>query len=59
MLEVSIKGIAENDESDIEIESKKTETILANTKYIYDSTLAEDQEVIKAYRSKWSKKYDI
>lgn len=59
MLEAQIKGIAEDDEYNIEIESKKTETILANTKYIYDSTLAEDQEIIKAYRSKWSKKYDI
>lgn len=56
MLEVQIKGIAEDDEYDIEIISKKTETILANTKYIYDSTLAEDQEVVKAYRSKWCKK---
>lgn len=59
MLEAQIKGIAEDDEYDIEIESKKTETILANTKYIYDSTLTEDQEIIKAYRSKWGKKYDI
>lgn len=51
ILEVEIRGIAEDEEYDIEIASEKTETIIANIKYIYDSTLAEGQEVVKAYRS--------
>lgn len=59
ILEVEIKGIAEDEEYDIEIVSKKTETILCNTKYVYDSSLQDGEEVIKSYRSKWSKEHNI
>ena len=59
ILEVEIRGIAEDEEYDIEIISKKTETILCDTKYVYDRNLKDGEEVIKAYRSKWSKKHNI
>lgn len=59
VLEVEIRGILEDDEYDIEIVSEKTETILSGTKYVYDSTLMEGEEAIKAIRSKWGKEYNI
>ena len=57
ILEMEIKGISENDDYEVEIISKKTDTIPCNVKYIYDSTLAERTGGCRNYWSKWCKKY--
>ena len=48
ILEVEIKGIKEDEEYEIELSSKKTETILCTTKYVYDSSLSEGQEIVES-----------
>lgn len=48
IMEVEIKGIYEDEEYEIEIISKKTEEILCDTKYKYDSSLSESQEVVES-----------
>lgn len=55
ILEVEIRGISEEEEYEIEIVSEKTETIPCSVKYVYDSTLAEGQEVIKTYGANGAK----
>lgn len=47
ILEVEIKGIFEENEVEIELQSETTDIIPPNVKYVYDSTLAEGQEVIQ------------
>lgn len=47
ILDVEIKGIYEEEEYEIELSSETTEIILCNTKYVYDSSLAEGQEIVK------------
>lgn len=47
ILEVEVYGIFEEKEYDIELTSETTDIIICNTKYIYDSSLAEGQEVIQ------------
>lgn len=58
ILEIEIRGILEDNEYEIEIVSQKTETILSSTKYIYDSSLRQGEEIVKAIRSKWCKKHN-
>ncbi len=48
ILEVEMKGIFEKEEYEIELVSEKKETLLCNTKYVYDSTLSKDQEIIES-----------
>lgn len=55
ILEVEIKGILEDEEYEVEIVSEKTETILANVKYVYDSTLAEGEEFVQTYGANGAK----
>lgn len=55
ILEIEIRGIAEADDPEIEIVSQKTDTIPCATKYVYDSTLAEDQEVVKSWGANGAK----
>lgn len=55
ILEVEIKGIKEDNEVEIELSSEKTETIPCNTKYVYDSTLAEGQEVVQSWGANGAK----
>lgn len=47
ILEVEIKGIFEDDEVEIELQSETTDIIEPNVKYVYDSSLGEGQEVVK------------
>lgn len=47
ILTVEIWGIKEEEEVDIEITSEITDEIMRNTKYIYDSTLGKDEEIVK------------
>ena len=47
ILEVEIKGIKEGNEPEIELVSETKEIIPCDTKYIYDSSLAEGQEVVE------------
>lgn len=57
ILEVQIVGIKEDDDVEIELTSKTTEVIPCTTRYIYDSSLSENQQIVKARWSKWCKKY--
>ena len=47
ILTVEIWGIKEEEEYDVEVVSEVTEVIPNNVKYIYDSTLGVDEEVVK------------
>lgn len=55
ILEMEIKGIAQEGESEIEIVSEKTETIPCDTKYIYDSSLRVGQEIVETYGANGAK----
>ncbi|MCI8620704.1 MAG: hypothetical protein HFJ50_02550 [Clostridia bacterium] len=55
ILEMEIKGIAQDDDVEIELSSEKTETILCDTKYVYDSSLAEGQEVVETWGANGAK----
>ena len=48
ILTVQIWGIPEEEEYEIELSSEVTEVIPCNTKYVYDSSLAPEQEIINA-----------
>lgn len=47
ILETEIRGIAEDKEYEIEIVSEKTATIPCTTKYVYDTTLAPEEEYVQ------------
>ena len=47
ILDIEIKGIFENEEYEIELMSERKEVIPCPVKYVYDSTLAEGQEIIQ------------
>lgn len=55
ILEMEIRGIAEEDDVEVELSSEKTETIPCDTKYIYDSSLAEGQEVVETWGANGAK----
>lgn len=43
---MEIWGISEDEEYEIEITSEVTDVIVCSTKYVYDSSLAEGEEVV-------------
>ena len=47
ILDVEIKGIFEKEEYEIELMSERKEVIPCPVKYVYDSTLAEGQEIVQ------------
>ena len=55
ILDMEIRGIFEDEEYEIELSSKKTDTILCNTKYIYDSSLGEGEEVVESWGANGAK----
>lgn len=55
ILEVEIKGIKEGDEPEIELVSERKDIIPCDTKYIYDSSLAEGQEVVETWGANGAK----
>ncbi|MCI8518804.1 MAG: hypothetical protein HFJ51_01405 [Clostridia bacterium] len=55
ILEMEIRGIAEADDVEVELSSEKTETILCETKYVYDSTLEEGQEYVETWGANGAK----
>lgn len=55
ILEMEIRGIAEEDDVEVELSSEKTETIPCETKYVYDSTLAEGQEYVETWGANGAK----
>lgn len=48
ILDMEIRGIFEDEEYEVEISSKKTDTVPCKTKYVYDSTLGENEEVVES-----------
>ncbi len=59
ILTIEVWGISEKDDVEIELTSEVTDVIIRNTKYVYDSNLAEGQEIIEAIGADRSKKYCI
>lgn len=55
ILEMQIKGIAQEDDVEVEISSQKTETILCDTKYVYDSSLIGKQDVVESWGANGAK----
>lgn len=55
ILDMEIKGIFEDEEYEIELSSKKTDTIPCNTKYIYDSSLGVGEEVVESWGANGAK----
>lgn len=55
ILEVEIKGIKEGTEPEIELVSQVKEIIACDTKYVYDSSLAEGQEVVETWGANGAK----
>lgn len=47
ILTIEIWGIHEKEELDIELTSEVTDVIICNTKYVYDSSLRKDQEIVQ------------
>lgn len=47
ILDVEVKGIFEENEVEIELTSETLEVILCPVKYVYDSSLSENQEIIQ------------
>ena len=52
---MQIKGIAQEDDVEVEISSQKTETILCDTKYVYDSSLIGKQDVVESWGANGAK----
>ena len=47
IMTVELWGIPEKEEFEIELESEDTDVIIRNTKYVYDSSLGKNEEVVK------------
>lgn len=55
ILEMEIKGIAQEDDVEVELSSQKTETILCETKYVYDSSLVGQSDVVESWGANGAK----